>query len=258
MSKLIDKLEISFKDRPLSTMIVGTPIGIGVVELFKFLFSLITKTSLKPLSIWLFEKSITLKCGWFVLIIIASLLIPFVLSRISRRKTNSIIFNNKPESQSFKFTKQQIDDHFYIEELRLDEYYYEISLTPSFKTDYWRAGIKLSHVESFKNDRLTKGNPLFHLTKNLDQTWLGVTYYDENNVLWQEVDRHIIDDYQKETIKIKIFNTSINTVIVIIDGSQNVELYVHEIQKYGYAKLFAWGDKNDFEIDCEMKKRKRE
>lgn len=257
MIKFVDSIEKRFKDRPLTTRIVGGLVVYLLIEFVKFIISLISGLSLKPIIFWLIETKVSLSIGLLILIILASLIILYWLRLRLRSKPRSYTLSKKKDTSAFTLIKQTpSDDHFYDKVLHLNTYYYEIVFKPTDKTDYWRFGLKFSHDENITNTRYTKGNPVFHLTKWLDKKWVAATYYDENNRLWTQKDKIIIDDYQKESIRYKLYNTSEKTLIIVCDND-NRELYIHEITRYDFVKISAWGDKYDFEFDCELIEKNR-
>ncbi len=51
---------------------------------------------------------------------------------------------------------------------------------PGDGSNMWRFGLRFSTTEEFGPPRFSDGHPLWHLTKNLGQDALYVTYYDES------------------------------------------------------------------------------
>jgi hypothetical protein len=159
------------------------------------------------------------------------------------------------EKSEYALTKQIADDFHINDNLDFENFNYEITAIPSNSTNYWRFGIKFSNSSIIPDGRLTQGIPLVHLTKNLEHEWLGFTYYDEKNVLWSIKDKILIEKYSKTSIKLKISASSDKIVIIVL--SDKIELYLHELPKFKFGKISAWGDGMDFSINCTIKRKEK-
>jgi hypothetical protein len=252
---LIDKIERNFKERPLTTVIVGTISASVLLEILKFIYSFMAGYNLKPMLFWLVETNITINIVILIILSFFSLLF-FVFYVFHLNNVNVFKRINQQNISKFQLTKQSPDDDCYSKILMLDTYFYEIVFKPDSETNYWRYGIKFSHSSDISNERLTNGNPLFHLTKWGEKTSVGATYYNEKKVNLTNGDIPIIQDYNKESIKIKINSISNKIFIQIIDNGKN-EIYKYELDKYEYAKISAWGDGNNFQFNCEIKEIKK-
>ncbi len=177
--------------------------------------------------------------------------------------TQSFISTNVPATEvaqsyiktEYNLLKQTNDDFNIDENIDLEKSIYEIVIQPSESTNYWRFGIRFSNSTLIPEGRLNIGMPLLHLTKNLDQNWLGLTYYNENNVPWSINDKILIEKYNKTAVAMKVSTSFDKTIIVVL--SDQIELFCHEISRYKFGKISAWGDGNEFSIKCIIKRKEK-
>jgi hypothetical protein len=165
----------------------------------------------------------------------------------TRKSTTEFRFFNQPVQKGSPI----IDDHHYERLLNLDNSDFQISLVPQSKIEHWRVGLKFSSSQIFP-DRMTRHGPqypIFHLEKNNENSTLLISYYDETG-------KHV---FAKPTRFTNYFNQPILLVvskdqnIVKIDvknaNDESVLDAPHQLSKYSFARLFAWGDnRNVFEI----------
>jgi hypothetical protein len=172
-----------------------------------------------------------------------SKLIETIRKRLPREEIPAIEGENE-----YTLVKQANDDSAIEEVLDLERNMYELNIRPAITTNYWRLGIKFSNSTNIPINRLNPNIPLIHLTKWFEHDWLGFTFYDENNKLWDFKDKVLINKYANELVTIRI-QTSLNkTNITVL--SENAELYYHELDKYKFGKISAWGDGHDYSINC--------
>jgi hypothetical protein len=252
---MIERLENYFRNKPIRFTIYSGFAFLIIGELGKLILSLIFKLKLKSFFIWLITTNVSINLGLFSLIIFLSIIGVLYIQSFLRRKISAFAVESSYIKTEYTLTKKINDDFNIDENIDLDKFIYEITIQPSNSTNYWRFGIKFSNSTVIPDGRLNHGMPLIHLTKWLEHDWLGFTYYNENNVLWENKDKILIEKYNRTVIKIKI-STSFDKTSIIVLSDQN-ELYYHEITRYKFGKISAWGDGNDFSISCIIKRKEK-
>lgn len=135
----------------------------------------------------------------------------------------------------------------------------ELMIKPSAFSYYWRAGLKFSKSAEFPpNIRYGKDIPLFHLTKDENENVLKFHYYTEEGSRGTGKVNTIMKDYQndvvflvfkvkrgiKDLLNVTVYNSSKKLIL-----DETFSLHSHRI-----AKLFAWGDGRDYELNTTIRK----
>lgn len=159
------------------------------------------------------------------------------------------IINNKQHvGKNFTLSKQFSDDHYWDQVLSFSQIKsIKFKVKPRNNTDYWRFGLKFSRDGVFPVQRHALSYPLFHLTKDLNENALRVTYYDENI---KGTDEQIIKPYASEQIAILCDKKDEKLRIRVLNSSNN-EVFSHKYDQgsHAYAQVLAWGDRHDFTLD---------
>ncbi|MDX2173552.1 MAG: P-loop NTPase fold protein [Bacteroidota bacterium] len=172
--------------------------------------------------------------------------------KVKKKFHKEIKISNK---ESFEFKKQiPGDDHYYPKLLNFEKYKYIITVLPI--TDYWRLGLKLRKDALFKKERQQADTPLFHLTKDLDNESLRITFYpNQQTALTAEGDHKIIEKYSREpiTFEIGVKNKAIQVTIKDQNGN---ELHNGPIisSDYKLCSLSTWGDLNDCQVNTTIER----
>jgi len=248
---MIEKLENHFRNKPVRFAIYSGFVFIILGELIKLIFSIIFKLKIGSFFVWLVTTNVSINLGLLCLVIFLSIIGVLYIQQFLRKKISAFSVESSFKRKEYALVKQVNDDHTIEELLDFDNFIYEIEVRPSDMTNYWRFGIKLSNTVHIPINRTNPGMPLIHLTKWLQFDWLGFTYYNEKNVLWDLKDKVLIQNYSKTKVVIKISTSADKTNIIVL--SDQTELYYHEIDKFKFGKIAAWGDGNDFSINCVVK-----
>lgn len=194
---------------------------------FKFILNLvlIIVNTIKSLYIWLIKK------------LIEGAVEDIVLSKKSGQAVTYI------------FEKQERDDHYYPDIVKLDDRKIELSIQPSPNTKYWRYGIKFSKNEAFIPGRHGNDYPLIHLTKEESENKLRITYYNEQSQ--QVYNKVILDEYAGEEITLMIKKDGPSTRINV-ENEFRSNIFSELISNYSYGQIFAWGDSRPFIISSRI------
>lgn len=156
--------------------------------------------------------------------------------------------------RSFIFLTQEkgkrYDDHYFPEILELSNgKTVKVRIIPK-SSGRWRFGFIFSQDRHFPHTRYDKDHPLFHLTKDQEESSLGVHYYKGTShkpsfhKLWS--------NYNNEETTIDISNSDRSTN-VMVSPIEEGKAYNTIIGKQQYFKIFAWADGiTTFQIDAKI------
>ncbi len=169
---------------------------------------------------------------------------------ITLRVLKSIIPALIENKYNFSLFKQENDDHYWNKLLDLNHFRYIINLIPRGQFNYWRFGIKFSKTEDINTDKRESPNqPIFHFIKNIDQTNLMTRCIGNFINSTNSQPKLLFSNYNNAQVIFTITKTDDQKVVLTLSGKTTSNIRnIATLHDFSYAKIFAWGDGNPFEL----------